>query len=619
MRLSTFLPVTLAVALGAPASIAVAVAAAGEIERRSEEAVRLSLADAGQPWAAVATDGLQVFLTGTAPDEASRFDALAAAGEAVDGSRVVDRMDVAPGDGVDAPRFTAEILRNETGISLIGLVPASFDRDDLMDRLGRLANGGVTDLLEAADYPIPETWPAAMDFAIDALERMPRSKISVAANRVAITGIVDTPEARDRLTAALRRDVPDDVDLTLDVTAPRPVITPFTVRFVIDREGARFDACAAETEPGRARLAAAAEAAGARTADCEIGLGQPTSQWAAAAVRGIEALAELGSGAVTFSDADVSLVVPNAVPARAFDRTVAELEADLPPVFSLTAIRLDPEPGAAARSTPDDGPAEFQATLSPEGLAWMRGRLPDTLSRQAVESFAKAHFGAPSTDMAARLDADLPQGWSVRVLTALEGLSMLEQGATTVLEGSIELSGATGRKDAQARIARLLSDRLGDRANYTLDIRYEESLDPIAALPKPQECLDRIRAASAERKITFAPGSDDIDSEALETIDKVAEVLRDCQHVAFEITGHTDSQGRESMNLRLSQSRADAVLNAIMARRVRTGNLTAIGYGETDPIADNDTEDGREANRRIEFRLAQQATAEESGSADEQN
>ena len=71
----------------------------------------------------------------------------------------------------------------------------------------------------------------------------------------------------------------------------------------------------------------------------------------------------------------------------------------------------------------------------------------------------------------------------------------------------------------------------------------------------------------------------------------------------MEIAGHTDSQGREQMNLNLSQSRAEAVLAAIMERRIRTKNLTAKGYGEVSPIADNKTEEGREANRRIEFTL----------------
>ena len=80
-------------------------------------------------------------------------------------------------------------------------------------------------------------------------------------------------------------------------------------------------------------------------------------------------------------------------------------------------------------------------------------------------------------------------------------------------------------------------------------------------------------------------------------------VMKNSPNLRIIIEGHTDSQGRESMNLNLSQERADAVLNAILARRVLTTNLTAVGYGETVPIADNGTEEGREANRRIEFTL----------------
>jgi len=57
------------------------------------------------------------------------------------------------------------------------------------------------------------------------------------------------------------------------------------------------------------------------------------------------------------------------------------------------------------------------------------------------------------------------------------------------------------------------------------------------------------------------------------------------------------------MNLSLSQARAQSVLNELRARRVLTASYKANGYGETDPIADNDSEEGREANRRIEFKL----------------
>jgi len=86
-------------------------------------------------------------------------------------------------------------------------------------------------------------------------------------------------------------------------------------------------------------------------------------------------------------------------------------------------------------------------------------------------------------------------------------------------------------------------------------------------------------------------------------MDDIADVLKRCGDLPLEIQGYTDSQGREEMNLALSQSRAESVLNELRARRVPTSSYAATGYGEEAPVADNDTEAGREANRRIEFRL----------------
>ena len=69
----------------------------------------------------------------------------------------------------------------------------------------------------------------------------------------------------------------------------------------------------------------------------------------------------------------------------------------------------------------------------------------------------------------------------------------------------------------------------------------------------------------------------------------------------MEIGGHTDSQGNAASNLTLSFARAESVLAALGARGVDTSVYEAQGYGETQPIADNETPEGREANRRITF------------------
>jgi len=167
----------------------------------------------------------------------------------------------------------------------------------------------------------------------------------------------------------------------------------------------------------------------------------------------------------------------------------------------------------------------------------------------------------------------------------------------------IDLRGKTGDREASANISRILGGQLGGAENFALDVEYVEAMHEHDEPLSPQECVDAINAILDAEKITFAPGSADIESNARGSIDRIAEVMRDCTEVPMEIGGHTDSQGRETMNEQLSQRRADAVLAALLSRRVLTGNLTAKGYGETEPIADNDTEEGREANRRIAFRL----------------
>jgi OOP family OmpA-OmpF porin len=623
MRLRSYLPVAIALILAGLMSLGGAWLAADRIEAGARAEVGLALVRGGHDWAEVEADGLQVILTGTAPDEASRFNALTLAGSVVDAARVIDAMAILQADTLAPPRFGIEILRNDDGVSVFGLVPASTDRADLVARIVRASDGArVTDLVQTADFPEPQGWAATVDFALDAMEDVGRAKLSIAADSVAISAITESEADQRRLESALRADAPDGIVLTLDVRAPRPAITPFALRFVLGDGRARFDACSAATEEGRDRIVAAAVAAGfAEQAPCRIGLGAPSPAWPDAAVAAIQTLDRLGSGRVSLTDADVVLVARETVAQTDFDRETEGLQNALPDGFSLTAILETAE--APAPETPESGTVEFVATRSPEGLIQLRGRLRDDLAMAAVESFAHARFGIAGTRSSLRRLETVPPGWGLRVLAALEGLSLLNSGVVRVTPETVTLTGATGNADVPSIVAGLYADKLGDGGDFSVDVTYEERLDPMAGLPTAEECVARINAVTAVRKITFDPGSSDIEAAALGTVDEVAEILRECQPVEMqvEIAGHTDSQGRESMNLRLSQARADAVLNAIMSRRVLVANIRARGYGEAEPIADNQTEEGREANRRIEFRLIREdaeAVTAEDGASDEE-
>lgn len=572
------------------------------VESRSAEVVRTRMLTEGFSWAHVSTDGLIVTMTGTAPTEAQRFAAINLASTLVDPGRVRDEFDVQPATVVAPPRFSVEMLRNDDGVQLIGLVPEGEDRGHLTGAAEALKSDLATmDMLETATYPAPTGWEDALNYGITALKLLPRSKISVAADGVSIIAIATSEIEKRQFEAALSRAAPKGLHVTTSISAPRPVLTPFTLRFVLDAKGARFNACSADTEAARARIIAAARAAGA-TGDpiCTVGMGVPSPSWAQATTLAIHALTEMGSGTVTFSDADVSLQAGDTVTQASFDRAVGELRAALPDVFSLDAKM--PQKAVVAA-----GPVEFTARLDAKThRAELRGRLGDDRMQAAVASFAKARFGADKVYVATLLDPTLPDGWTERVLAGLQALANLDSGDLLVRNDTVEVSGISGSQTASDTISQLLSDRLGQGKTFKVDVTYDKALDPMAGLPTPQECLDRVQAVLAKQKITFDPGSAELDAASGAVMDSLAVALKNCDGIKLEIGGHTDAQGSTQGNLALSQARAETVMVALQGRQVDVSQMRAVGYGEGVPIADNGTEAGREQNRRIEFTLLDQ-------------
>jgi OOP family OmpA-OmpF porin len=598
MRLSSLLTIGLTFAAAAVVSLVAANFSVTLIEDNSEIGVRDALDDQGMTWAEVEADGLQVTLVGIAPTEAVRFRALTTAGSIVDAARVIDEMEVEAQAAIAPPHFSAEVLRNDSGISVIGLIPTSTNKEATIALFqAMVGDQEVADLLEAADYPAPDNWQQSLDFAISAMALLPRAKVSVEAGRVSITAIADSAEAKAKMEATVKRSIPQGLNVILEIAAPRPVITPFTLRFELDAEGGRFDACSADTDVARDNIIAAARRAGLTgSARCTVGMGVPTPKWTEASSKAMLAVQQLGGGSVTLADADITLLAAPGTDQALFDRVIGELETSLPDVFALRAK-------LPAVVDPNAGPPEFTATLSPEGQVQLRGRLSNDALRELADSFAKARFGSDKVYTAARVDETLPSDWAPRVLTALEALASLSNGTVTVTPDSLAVSGNTGNPDASTEISSLLAGKLGDGAAFDINVAYQEKLDPVLGLPTPDQCEAEIGEVLKVGKINFEPSSATIDASALGTMDDIAEILKRCGDLQLEIQGYTDSQGREEMNLALSQSRAESVLNELRARRVLTGSFVAKGYGEDQPIATNDTAAGREANRRIEFRL----------------
>jgi outer membrane protein OmpA-like peptidoglycan-associated protein len=103
--------------------------------------------------------------------------------------------------------------------------------------------------------------------------------------------------------------------------------------------------------------------------------------------------------------------------------------------------------------------------------------------------------------------------------------------------------------------------------------------------------------------VTFATNEASIQPQFRNTLDQVADVLKQYNQTYVDVYGHTDSTGSDSYNLSLSQRRAGAVADYLTTRGVQSARLGTRGFGEAQPVASNDTEEGKAANRRVEIKL----------------
>jgi outer membrane protein OmpA-like peptidoglycan-associated protein len=116
------------------------------------------------------------------------------------------------------------------------------------------------------------------------------------------------------------------------------------------------------------------------------------------------------------------------------------------------------------------------------------------------------------------------------------------------------------------------------------------------------QCQTALSGLIAKENVKFDAGSAKVSKASAALIAKIGATLGRCpDSVSVEVSGHTDSSGDAAKNKALSQSRAQAVVDLLKAKGAKADQLTAVGYGPEKPLASNDTNDGKAANRRIEF------------------
>lgn len=132
--------------------------------------------------------------------------------------------------------------------------------------------------------------------------------------------------------------------------------------------------------------------------------------------------------------------------------------------------------------------------------------------------------------------------------------------------------------------------------------RGTDPLNPNDDLPPAPKEEMKIGAVIILEGINFASGSYDIGSGSDAILDQAYNTMLNNPDIVVEISGHTDSRGGYEMNMNLSKNRAEAVKGWLVAKGISASRIETAGYGPNNPIASNDTEEGRYQNRRIEFK-----------------
>ncbi|WP_374594546.1 OmpA family protein [Aquabacterium sp.] len=222
------------------------------------------------------------------------------------------------------------------------------------------------------------------------------------------------------------------------------------------------------------------------------------------------------------------------------------------------------------------------------------GLVPDEATRAAIVGKLREVYGADRVvDQLQVGSVVAPPNWAGYVQKMVSpNLKQVSRGRLSVRGNDIELQGEVGNEAQRQQVASDLATSL----NPTYTIKNQLRVSSV-----DQGLLDR---ALANRIVEFQPGSAVLTPQGKALLDEMAQALGRLGGKRVEVVGHTDAQGARASNLALSQARADAVKAYLVGKGIEAGRIATSGAGPDQPVASNDTPEGRSRNRRIEFHLA---------------
>lgn len=282
--------------------------------------------------------------------------------------------------------------------------------------------------------------------------------------------------------------------------------------------------------------------------------------------------------------------------------------------------------GCASAPKQPLGSVEVRAKLTALQNDPALATLAPVATRDAEQAVKQAEVIQPDTDLAAHRvyianrKVDTAKAQAETKMAEGERVALAEQSEKARLESrtrEADLAKSDAMmaraENAEQKLAATEARSDADAALLAANVSQQQAAEL-------QQRLDVLQAKPTDRGLVltlgdtlFATGKSEIRSGSTANLDRLGDFLTEYPNRTASIEGFTDSMGSDDSNQMLSERRADSVKRYLVRRGVGSERLSSMGRGESAPVADNDTSDGRQQNRRVEVIISHATTAEGSG------
>ena len=250
-------------------------------------------------------------------------------------------------------------------------------------------------------------------------------------------------------------------------------------------------------------------------------------------------------------------------------------------------------------------PYTLGGIITDDGYIILNGYAQSGEERDMILAIAEENFPGKVRDEKIKIASGAPEsGWIEVARANIVGLGKLDSGEFSMTNMDSILTGKTATVANRSAVNTAIGNLPNGYNGATNIIVPDAAAENTGTINSEAVCQSLFNKLKGENKISFAYNSAGIEGRpSLALLDTMASAASQCSNFRITVEGHTDSDGSDVYNLDLSQRRAQAVVDYLIAHGVNSANIVAKGYGETTPIASNATAAGKARNRRIEFKV----------------